>query len=139
MNSKILILAPVAALALGLALPVLAQAPATAPQALLPAPATGSVSVQFLDANATPVTPAPAARRGERHADADGIGAIWQRVWHDDDDDDERRGRKGDHHDDDDDDDDDGRGGPQAAPAGSVAPPKNGLFVPGGAPAVVTK
>lgn len=140
MNSKILILAPVAALALGLALPVLAQAPATAPQALLPAPATGSVSVQFLDANAAPVTPAPAARRGERHADADGIGAIWQRVWHDDDDDDDaRRGRKGDHHDDDDDDDDDGRGGPQAAPAGSVAPPKNGLFVPGGAPAVVTK
>lgn len=138
MTSKFLILAPVAALAAGLSLPVLAQGLASAPQPLIAPPAAGAVQVQILDANATPVSPAPVARRGERHADADGVSGVWQRFWHDDDD--EGRGHKGDHHDDDDDDDDDeDRGGPQAAPAGSVAPPKNGLFVPGGAPAVVTK
>ena len=66
----------------------------------------------------------------------------------DDDDDDDRRKREGsgrgdddddddDHDDDDDDDDDDRRGGARApAPAGTVAPPQNGLFGTGTPPKV---
>lgn len=64
------------------------------------------------------------------------------RVWlaSDDDDDDRRKSRK--HHDDDEDDDDDdddrgGRGGQMnPAPAGTVAPPSNGLFGTGTPPKV---
>jgi hypothetical protein len=63
---------------------------------------------------------------------------------HDDDDDDDREHRRmprrqdGDHEDeDDDDDDDDGAGGGRnPAPAGSVAPPQNGLFGTGAQPQV---
>jgi len=55
----------------------------------------------------------------------------WWRLFGDDDDDD-------DDHDDDDDDDDDGRrgGARNPAPAGTVAPPQNGLFGNGAAPKV---
>lgn len=57
-------------------------------------------------------------------------------------DDDEKHGKwwfsKKKHHDDDDDDDDDegGARSPAAAPAGTVAPPKNGLFGNGAPPKV---
>ena len=61
----------------------------------------------------------------------------------DDDDDDENRGSQRDHDDDDDDDcdddddDDDCRGSaPNPAPAGAVAPPRNGLFGNGAPPQV---
>lgn len=61
----------------------------------------------------------------------------------DDDDDDENHGSRRDHDDDeddedcDDDDDDDCRGGaPNPAPAGTVAPPQNGLFGNGAPPQV---
>ena len=62
----------------------------------------------------------------------------------DDDDDDDHRGRTRHRHDDDDDDDcDDGRcrgagGWGNAAPAGTVAPPANGLFGNGAPPKAVT-
>ena len=57
----------------------------------------------------------------------------------DDDDTHHRRGHDDDDDEDDDDDDDDCRGtvcrgGGNPAPAGSVAPPQNGLFAPGAAP-----
>ncbi|GLK74559.1 hypothetical protein KHC23_04720 [Ancylobacter dichloromethanicus] len=54
----------------------------------------------------------------------------------DDDDDDHDRGRQRGGDDDEDDDDDDARGGSVSAPvpAGSVAPPNNGLFGNGAAP-----
>lgn len=63
------------------------------------------------------------------------------RLWFvsDDDDDEKERGhsRKDRDDDDDDDDDDDGaRGGMNPAPAGTSAPPKNGLFGSGAAPQV---
>ena len=51
----------------------------------------------------------------------------------DDDDDDHRHSGK---YDDDDDDDDSSRGGMNPAPAGTSAPPKNGLFGSGAAPQV---
>ncbi|SDX04815.1 hypothetical protein [Roseicitreum antarcticum] len=61
----------------------------------------------------------------------------------DDDDDEENHGSRRDHDDDDDDedcdddDDDDCRGGaPNPAPAGTVAPPQNGLFGSGAPPQV---
>lgn len=63
----------------------------------------------------------------------------------DDDDDDENRGSLRDHDDDDDeedcdddddDDDDCGTGAPNPAPAGTVAPPQNGLFGNGAPPQV---
>lgn len=60
----------------------------------------------------------------------------------DDDDDDNERRRQSGHHDDDDDCDDDDddneacRGALNPAPAGSVAPPQNGLFGNGAAPQV---
>ena len=63
------------------------------------------------------------------HDDDDAFRWLWKfRERHGDDD----------HDDDDDDDDDDdyGRGAPKAAPAGTVAPPQNGLFVPGATPTV---
>ena len=52
----------------------------------------------------------------------------------DDDDDDENHGSRRDH--DDDDDDDCGSGAPNPAPAGTVAPPQNGLFGTGAPPQV---
>lgn len=53
----------------------------------------------------------------------------------DDDDEDENHGSRRDH--DDDDDDDDCRGGaPNPAPAGTIAPPQNGLFGNGAPPQV---
>ena len=57
----------------------------------------------------------------------------WWRLFGDDDDDDDD-----DDHDDDDDDDDDGRrgGARNPAPAGTVAPPQNGLFGTGTPPKV---
>lgn len=64
-----------------------------------------------------------------------------RRSRHDDDDDDDGKHRRwfrfGDHDDDDDDDDDDHRRGARnPAPAGTVAPPQNGLFGTGAAPKV---
>ena len=58
----------------------------------------------------------------------------WWRLFGDDDDDDD----DDDDHDDDDDDDDDGRrgGARNPAPAGTVAPPQNGLFGTGTPPKV---
>ena len=60
--------------------------------------------------------------------------------YHDDDDDHDNRRRDhddDDHDDDDDDDDDDDRGGARnPAPAGTVAPPSNGLFGNGAPPKV---
>ena len=83
-----------------------------------------------------------------RALDDAGRGAPYIRVSDDDDDDhdDDRRARRG-HHDDDDDDDDcdddDGGncGGARAnpAPAGTVAPPANGLFGNGAPPVAVTR
>jgi hypothetical protein len=64
---------------------------------------------------------------------------------YEDDDDDDRKYRSGSRHDDDDDDDDDdcddddddcGNSAGNAAPAGTVAPPQNGLFGNGAAPKV---
>ncbi|WP_029057598.1 hypothetical protein [Stappia stellulata] len=55
---------------------------------------------------------------------------------HDDDDHDDDDHDDDDHDDDDDDDDGGRRGGMNAAPAGSVAPPANGLFGDGAAPKV---
>lgn len=55
--------------------------------------------------------------------------------YEDDDDDDDGKYRSGSRHDDDDDDDDDcGNSARNAAPAGIVAPPQNGLFGNGAAP-----
>ena len=80
-------------------------------------------------------------------ANADDLSAPLIRVSGDDDDDDDDRGWFGRGHDDDDDDDDDdcdddddacagALGNP--APAGTVAPPANGLFGNGAPPVVVT-
>jgi hypothetical protein len=56
----------------------------------------------------------------------------------DDDDDDENHGSRRDHDDEDCDDDDDNCGGsaPNPAPAGTIAPPQNGLFGNGAPPQV---
>jgi hypothetical protein len=55
--------------------------------------------------------------------------------YEEDDDDDDGKYRSGSRHDDDDDDDDDcGNSARNAAPAGTVAPPQNGLFGNGAAP-----
>lgn len=80
------------------------------------------------------------------------FAAIWQDATQslpliltsdDDDDDDENHGSRRDHDDDDDDDDDCdddddycGSGAPNPAPAGTVAPPQNGLFGNGTPPQV---
>ncbi|MGC9368247.1 MAG: hypothetical protein ACP5DX_01790 [Paracoccaceae bacterium] len=83
--------------------------------------------------------PAGAVLVAERDDDDEHEGRWLRRIFGDDDDH-RRRGHDDDDDDDDDDcDDDDGRGcrgGMNPAPAGTVAPPANGLFNNGAAPKV---
>jgi hypothetical protein len=107
-------------------------AASTALGALIAAPAIGAIKTLDLD------EPYAAISKGAETLQ-DGF---WKLASNDDDDhDDDDDEHDDDDRDDDDDDDDDedygkGRGGMNTAPAGTVAPPANGLFGTGAAPKV---
>jgi hypothetical protein len=99
-------------------------------------PTPGDAGAQGNAAAIAAAAAGPSAAQGVlllAERDEDHEGGWFRRLF--DDDDDDRRGRHGD--DDECDDDDEGgncRGGMNPAPAGTVAPPANGLFNSGAAP-----
>ncbi|MBB98984.1 MAG: hypothetical protein CML67_05545 [Rhodobacteraceae bacterium] len=105
-------------------------AASTALGALIAVPAIGAIKTLDLD------EPYAALSKGAETLQH----GLLKLASNDDDDHDENDDHDDDHDDDDDDDDDDDyggrRGGMNAAPAGSVAPPANGLFGTGAAPKV---
>ena len=116
------------ALAVALGLPALA---AMQSQGNAPGQCSG-VCAAVLSADDQPV---PLIRVSGDDDDDDDDDSGWLRRWHDDDDDDEDDEDCDEH-----DDDDDGCAGAfgNPAPAGTVAPPANGLFGNGAPPVAVT-